>query len=145
LALTMCSVFVVCEIAKADVIDFEQFIGPSTFGAAGNAQHLNINGTQFDGGVILTQATNLPANQTSLYGTARIPGIFTNPTYLNPLTITFATNITNFFLDVYNGLTTNITYQLADNLGNSATFTLAPNLNGGTTQIGFAAAGSVIT
>ena len=34
---------------------------------------------------------------------------------------------------------------VADNLGNSSSFLLAPNLSSGTTQIGFAAAGSVIT
>jgi len=142
--LTICSIFGVCGIAKANVIDFETLTGPSTFAAAGNAQHLNLNGVQFDGGAILDQTVNLPANQTSIYGTGRFQG-FTNPTYQNPLTITFAGNISNFFLDVYNGLQRNITYRLADNLGNAATLTLAPNLGSGATQIGFAAAGSVIT
>jgi hypothetical protein len=132
--------------AKAEVINFDAqgLSGPDIFAAASpSPQHLDIltsiGNVQFDGGVILTNTTFLPANQTSLYGTASF-----GTDLSNPLTITFASNITNFFLDVYNGLTTNIDYKVYDNLGNSAIFTLAPNLNGGTTQIGFAAAGNLV-
>jgi hypothetical protein len=131
--------------AKAEVINFDDqgLSGPSLFvNASPSPQHLDINVTgignvQFDGGVILTATAFLPANQTSLYGTTDLVA----GGMLNPLTITFPSNITNFFLDVYNGLTTDIEYQVSDNMGNSALFTLVPNLNGGTTQIGFAAAG----
>jgi hypothetical protein len=131
---------------KAEVINFDDqgLSGPSTFAVASpSPQHLDIatsiGNVQFDGGVILTNTTNLPANQTSVYGTANFGTALSNP-----LTITFPSNITNFFLDVYNGLTTNIDYSVYDNLGNSATFNLAPNSSSGTTQIGFAAAGDVV-
>src|SRR5262245_27467207 len=96
----------VATTASAAVIDFETFTGPSTFAAAGNAQILNISTSigivTIQGGVILTNATNLPADETSIYGTAGNAaniGITTGTGFLNPITITFPVPITNFFLD----------------------------------------------
>ncbi|SEM47408.1 PEP-CTERM protein-sorting domain-containing protein [Syntrophus gentianae] len=131
------------QVANADVIDFETLTGPSLFAEATPIpQTITIGEATFTGGVILDQTANLPANQTSVYGTI-------SPNYVtgmsNPITITFSSNITNFFLDVYNGQTFATDFILADNAGHSATFNLASNLNGGTTQIGFAAAGNEIT
>lgn len=132
--------------AKAEVINFDDqgLSGPSTFAAASpSPQHLDIStsiGTvQFDGGVILTNATNAPANRTSIYGTADF-----GTSLSNPLKITFPTNITNFFLDVYNGEPFDVDYKVYDNAGHSATFSLVPNLSSGTTQIGFAATGDIV-
>jgi hypothetical protein len=130
------------------VIDFETLpAGPGLFALAGPAQTLQFTNYQgsgidvtFTGGVILTNTANLPADQTNIYGTANF-----GTGLSNPLTVTFSTAITNFFLDVYNGLTTTTSYTVADNVGNTATFALAPNLTGGTTQIGFAATGTVVT
>jgi hypothetical protein len=96
---------------------------------------------RFEGGVILENTANLPANQTALYGT--IQG--SEPTLTNPLTITFENPITNFFLDVYNGNTEDVMYRVSDNAGNSADFTLVPNLSSGNTTIGFAATGTIVT
>ncbi len=134
--------------ASAEVIDFEPPVvpaGPSLFAVAGPAQHLSIptsiGNVQFDGGVILTQTANLPANQSSVYGTAD----FGDPSLSNPLVVTFPAPVTNFFLDVLNGETFNVDYRLADNASNSAVFTLVPNLSSGQTQIGFAATGTVVT
>jgi hypothetical protein len=123
------------------------------FSAAGNAQNLNIStgiGTvNFTGGVILDQVTNLPADETVIYGTAGNAsniGVVPNGTgFTNPLTITFPTTINNLFLDVLNGNTISVTYQLADNNGHSADFTLIPNLSGGVKTIGFPASGTVVT
>jgi hypothetical protein len=133
--------------AKAEVINFDDqgLSGPSTFAAASpSPQHLDIAtsiGTvQFDGGVILTNTTNLPANQTSLYGTADFGSNLSNP-----LTVTFPSNISNFFLDVYNGETFNVDYRVSDNAGHSATFNLVPNLSSGTTQVGFPATGNIVS
>ena len=53
--------------------------------------------------------------------------------FINPLTVTFSQTISNFYLDVYNGLVDDAIYQVSDNNGNSAQFTLASNLAGGTT------------
>jgi hypothetical protein len=142
--------------AQALVIDFDTqgLNGPSLFNSAPTgAQMLSIDiGTYtvtFTGGRVLTQATNMPVNQTSIYGTADFA---LGGGYTNPLSIQFfdiGTNtpkpITNFFLDVLNGNTVNVDYALSDNAGNSALFNLIPNLSGGLKQVGFAAAGDTIT
>lgn len=142
--------------ALALVIDFDTqgLSGPSLFNSAPTgAQALSIDiGTytvKFSGGRILTNATNMPVNHTSIYGTAD----FASGTgYTNPLTIQFfqiGTNtpqqITNFFLDVLNGNTVAVNYSLSDDIGNSKTFNLPTNLNGGLSQVGFAAAGDSVT
>ena len=132
--------------ASAVTIDFETFTGPSLFvNVVTSPQTLNINtgvggNVKVEGGVILTKTANLPADQTSIYGTAS-----SGSGLSNPLTITFDHNINNFFFDVLNGLTTTADFTLMDNLGNSSVFSLAPNLSSGVTTIGFATAGSVIT
>jgi PEP-CTERM motif len=136
--------------AFADVIDFETFTGPSTFSAAGNAQTISVStpigNVQFSGGVILTDATNLPADETSVYGTANnIRGVTTGSGFTDPLTITFPVAIHNFFLDVLNGNTQDVTYEVADNDGHSASFTLIPNLMSGNELVGFAASGTTVT
>jgi hypothetical protein len=150
LGLTVVAALVAASPASAAVIDFETLTGPSLFITAGPMQSidfLNVDGTgvnvNFTGGVILDQTTNLPANQTSLYGTASFDQA--NPPKLDTITVTFSSPVSNFFMDVYNGLTVNIDYQVADNMGNSALFTLPPNLSSGTTLVGFAATGSIIT
>lgn len=131
---------------SATLINFDDqgLTGPSVFASAGPAQTLNIStvdgNVKFQGGVILDNTASLPANQTALYGTA-----FFGTSLSTSLTITFANPIQNFFLDVYNGQTFNVNYTVSDNAGNSSSFLLVPNLNSGTTQVGFAATGSVVT
>ena len=148
--------FVVTAIAaipvQATVINFDSqgLSGPSTYFAAGASRNLMIATADGDvsitGGTVLSQETFLPANATSLYGTAFFgTNVAQAPAYSPTVTLNFANSISNFFLDVYNGQTFNVTYTVADNSGNSRSFLLAPNLNSGTTQIGFAAAGSIIT
>ncbi len=132
--------------ASAVVIDFEGLTGPSLFSAAGPAQHLSIatsiGNVQFDGGVILTATANLPANQSSVYGTAD----FGDASLSNPLVVTFPSPITNFFLDVFNGETFAVKYSVSDNIGNSSGPVNLPSNNAaGQTQIAFAAAGTVVT
>lgn len=130
---------------SATVVDFETFTGPSLFGPP--AQTLNIPTTigtvLISGGLILTQEANLPADQTSVYGTANFEDFVTG--YSNPIRIVFPQPITNFFLDVYNGNTDAIDYTVADNAGHSATFNLPDNFSGGQSLIGFAATGTVVT
>ncbi|MDY6938300.1 MAG: hypothetical protein SWY16_11590 [Cyanobacteriota bacterium] len=133
--------------AFAVTIDFDSqgLFGPSQFSEAGTAQTLDIETSDgnvtLNGGVILTSTTNLPANQTSIYGTAS----FGNSSLSNPLVISFQDSIDNFFLDILNGNTESIVYTVSDNLGNFASFELPPNLVSGQTQIGFPAAGSQVT
>ena len=142
-----------CGITResyAFVIDFETFTGPSTFAAAGNAQTLliptPIGNVTFSGGVILTGATNLPADETSIYGTAGNASninVFPGSGFTNPITISFPTNIDNVFLDLINGNVQSVTYQLADNAGNSSTATVAPNSLSGSELISIPATGTV--
>lgn len=133
--------------AGATVITFDDqgLTGPSRFGDAGGAQTLLLSTADGDvliaGGVVLAATSNLPANQTAVYGTAS----FGDPTYTNPLTITFAAPVSGFFLDVLNGNIGSVDYELADDAGNRAVFTLPPNLSGGQTRVGFAATGTVVT
>jgi len=128
--------------ASADIIDFEQFAGPSTFAAAGPEQTLTVSTFIGDvivtGGVILTGAIDVPADQTSVYGTA-----FSGDGLLNFITLTFPQNINNLFLNLYNGETYPETFTVSDNLGDSTTVTLASNLDGGTSLISFPAADSL--
>jgi hypothetical protein len=94
----------------------------------------------FNFGVILDQTTNLPADQTALYGTASfVPGMS------NPLVITFSQPVQNFFMNLYNGQVSDATYNVSDNNGNSQNFTLPPNLSGGQSLVGIAATGTIIT
>lgn len=154
------ALLLVCSGALfAQTIDFEaqcpsgpQSTGPcsSLFRNAGNEQTLSIAtaiGTvTVQGGVLLDATTNLPADGTAVYGTATasiVPNVGTGLT--NPLTITFPSNIHNFYLTVLNGLQSSANYTVADNVGNSATFTLIPNLSSGTSVIGFPASGNVVT
>ena len=136
---------ILSSAARADVVDFQDQVGPSNFNqVVTSPQTLVYNfgslSATFTGGVILTNTSNLPANQTSLYGAADF-----GTGLSNPLTITFSSAVTNVFFDLYNGLTTNIDYLISDNASHSATFNLAPNLSSGTTLVGFAATGTVIT
>jgi hypothetical protein len=138
------------QSAYATGVDFEDLSGPSTFAdvAAPGAQTITEGIATFSGGVILTSATNLPADETTIYGTADFANTqspnFTNPVS-NPLTVTFTSPVSNFFLDVLNGNTVNVDYTVADNAGHSQTFNLAPNTNSGVSTIGFAATGTIIT
>jgi hypothetical protein len=130
--------------ANAVVINFDDqgLTGSSFFSSSPQTIPITIGGVTvtFSGGKILTNTSNLPANQTSIYGTASFVNGLTNPIVVN-----FSQPINNFFLDVLNGNTQALDYTVADNNGNSSTFNLAPNTSSGQTQIGFAATGNQVT
>jgi hypothetical protein len=136
--------------ARAVTIDFEDLTGPTLFPLAPpqHLTYLNAGGSgvdvAIDGGVILDQAFDVPANQTSIYGTQCF-GQCDTPILSNPLTVGFSQPIDNFFLDVYNGWIVPVTYRVSDNSGNSAQFLLPPSLAGGHTLIGVAATGTLVT
>jgi len=133
--------------ASADIITFDDqgLTGPSLF-ALTVQKDITVTSpgglmVQFKGGTILTNTANLPADQTSVYGTAGFAGV----NYKNPLTIVFAQPVTNFIADVFNGSTITATFMVSDNVGNSSTFTLPNNLAGGEHVVFFAAAGTQVT
>jgi hypothetical protein len=139
-------------VLHAGTINFEDRTGPISFPQNPVMQTLvysNIGGSGISatltGGFVLKNTFNLPADESTVYGTAFGAATGINAGLSNPLTVTFSQNITGFSLDLYNGLNSNVQYVVSDNLGNSLTSTLSPNLSSGNSRIGFAAAGDVVT
>lgn len=122
----------------ASLINFDDqgLTGPCCFAfASPSPQTLNLTvdgvTATFTGGVILDNTSALPANQTALYGTA-----YFGTGLSNPLTVTFSSAVHNLVFDVLNGLTTTQSFVVTDNLGNTSSFSLPPNLSLGATTIG---------
>ncbi len=65
--------------------------------------------------------------------------------YQNPITITFPSPVTNFYMTLLNGQTYTETYTVADNAGHSSSFSVPANTSSGIQGIGFTSAGTVIT
>ncbi|MBX3636766.1 MAG: hypothetical protein KF683_15450 [Rubrivivax sp.] len=132
--------------ATASFINFDDqgLVGPSTFAdASPSPQTIDITQgavtATFTGGVILTQTTNLPANQTSIYGTASF-----GTGLSNPLTISFSQPVTNLILDVLNGDTVVADFEVSDGV-DTQIFSLAPNLSSGAATIGLLSTASNYT
>jgi hypothetical protein len=128
--------------AFATDVDFEGFSGPTLFsGATPAPQTIVTDGATFTGGVILTAATNLPADETSLYGTADFSSGLSNP-----ITVTDPDGFNNFFFDLLNGETAPQSFVVADNAGHSQEFDNIPaNTDSGFALVGFASTGTVVT
>ncbi|MEM9839792.1 MAG: VPLPA-CTERM sorting domain-containing protein [Pseudomonadota bacterium] len=136
---------ILASAANASLLNFDDqgLVGPSLFSSASPVTVVEIiDGVEItvEGGTILTATSNLPANQTSIYGTASF-----FPGGQNPVTISFDQPINNFFLEVLNGATTDVQYTVEDDMGNSRVFTLPPNTNSGAAIIGIATVGTQIT
>jgi hypothetical protein len=141
IALTGCmgAVLPVC----AEVIDFEsQPAGPSLYSSASPIpQTVITDGTTFTGGVILTATENLPADQTTLYGTTGFVSGMSNP-----LVISNPNGFDNFFFSLVNGNRDPQSYRISDNAGHSAEFDNVPdNLDSGAVVVGFASTGTQVT
>lgn len=143
--LVIASMTMAIGTAEASVINFDDqgLTGPSVF-ASTTPQDVNIlvgtTSVNITGGTILDNTAFLPGNTTAVYGTANF-----FPGGLNPLVITFSDAITNFFLDVYNGNTTDVEYVVSDNAGNSTSIVLPSNSSGGFATVGFAATGTIVS
>lgn len=127
---------------KADVIDFDTLTGPDLFGLTTpqTLTFLTSSGTlTITGGTILTNATNFPADPSSVYGTTNCCG------YSNTITLTFTSAINNFFMDLFNGQIFTDTFTVSDNLGNSQSFTIPPNTSSGVALVSFPTVGSTIS
>jgi hypothetical protein len=105
-------------------IDFEQFSGPSFFN--GVQPPLKVSVATFSGGQLLRATSALPANQSTVYGTA----IFC-PGCLPTITIDFDQGVSNFSAFVMNGQTFAVTYTVQDDRGAQQTATLFANFNSG--------------
>ena len=121
--------------ATPTTITFDSLTGPSTFCAP--AAPVTIDDVTVSGGAIMTAVTNLPADQTTVYGTAACPG------YSSTITLTFATPVSDVSVDVINGEGATVSYTVADNAGGTVTQTLLPNFSSGSAT--FTLTGSGIT
>lgn len=129
----------------------------SLFCGAGNAGDVTVVAGGYkvvlSGGVALgPNISFLPADPGILYGTSDFANGCGQSGYTNPITVSFfdavtnaPKNVTNFFIDLFNGNTVPVDYTLADNLSNSASFVIASNAASGVHTFGFAAAGDVMT
>lgn len=148
LAMYLVAAALVCLVsglsAKADIINFEdQPAGPSVFGASPpeTLTYITSSGPlTITGGTILTKTTFLPADQTNVYGTASF-----GPGLSNTITLAFTSPINNFFFDLLNGLLTTQNYTVSDNIGNSQTFSIVPNLSLGLQFVTFPTVGQTVT
>ena len=86
---------------------------------------LTIGIVTFSGGVLMDEVANLPANQTTVCGAFNCPG------YAPAITITFASPVRDFSVDVYNGDIVNVSYTVASGSGGSVTKSLAANFFSG--------------
>ena len=105
-------------------IDFEDFSGPSVFDIADPP--LKVLSATFSGGELLTNATFLPADPTSAYGTAFFCA-GCSPT----ITIDFSQKVSNFSVFLMNGEVFNVTYTVEDDQGGQKVITLAANFDAG--------------
>lgn len=109
-------------------INFENVSGPSVFGSA--SPPLTINGATFSGGQVLTNATYLPADPTSVYGTS-----YFCTGCSDTITIDFTNKASNFSMLLLNGLDYTVTYTVEDDQGGQQQFTLVANDSSGSATV----------
>jgi hypothetical protein len=108
--------------ASATVIDFEAQAANRGGNLTGIPDSpLTIGIATFTGGELRFGLINLPADETGVYVSE---GLFGSGE-TNPLVITFATPVSDFSVLVANGDAQNQTYTVSDELGDSASVTLA--------------------
>ena len=158
---TVCLFALTGSAAHATIINLQAAGVQGTgqlFSTAGDAKTLTITAGGYD--VVLSGGTPLgpgisflPASDSILYGTndnstASASEIgYTNPlsiAFFNPGTLTPA-NVTNFFVDLYNGNTVPVDYTIASNVGGAETFSIGSNFSGGQHTFGLASGGSLFT
>jgi pimeloyl-ACP methyl ester carboxylesterase len=111
-------------LAQTQTIDFEDQSGPSRFSTANPP--LQILSATFSGGQILTHATKLLVDPTTVYGTASFC------TGCSPvITIQFNSLVSSVNLLLMNGEPSVVSCTVEDNQGNSQTITLPPYLLSG--------------
>jgi hypothetical protein len=108
-------------------IDFEEYGGSTLFATTQTVRNCIAT---ISGGELLSQATNLPVNQTVVYGTAA------NCSGCQPtITIDFDVPVSNFSLFLMNGDKKPRSYLIKDDLGAQQMVTLAPNFQSGATTV----------
>src|SRR4051794_40340665 len=110
-AAALTSASAVGATAATTTIDFDSLTGPSRFCPPAASPPLTIGAATFTGGAILSAVEGLPANQSTVYGTASGCADLACP-----ITITFATPVDSFSVDVLNGALEPVSYTVTDNL-----------------------------
>jgi hypothetical protein len=110
--------------AAPTTIDFEAMTGPSFFDTVDPPVTIGV--ATFSGGEVMTAVSNLPANQTTVYGTASFcagcaPSI----------SITFSRPVSNVSMQVLNGEATMVSYTVGTDRGGNETKSLVPNFQSG--------------
>lgn len=117
-------------MAAEEIVDFEQFPGGSYFTevqppiTAGNAT--------FSGGQVLSGASFMPANRTKLYGTADFCLGCSSQ-----IRIDFEAPVSQLRFQIFNGMTTTISYTTTADTGEVHAFTLPSNAQGGYANVRF--------
>jgi hypothetical protein len=132
----------------------------SLFCSAGPAENISVTAGGYT--VVLSGGTplgpgisNLPATASIAYGTVSNNGFIGCSNlvgYTDPITLKFyqagtttPENVSNFFINLYNGFTSTATYTLEDNLGHGEVFNIGANTASGQQTFGFASAGNSFT
>jgi len=120
---------------NAALINFDDqaLFGPPWYAATTvRPQHLDVGGVQFDGGVILTNV-GLPTNSSSVYATSdQVDSL------LNPVTISFSTAVSSYYLNLFNGVGKDIVYRVSDDAGHAVDVPLTSySASGGYATVGF--------
>lgn len=106
------------------VINFDQFSASSFFQSI--QPPLTVGVATFSGGQLLNATTFLPADPTTVYGTA-----FFCAGCLPTITIDFSQPVSDFSMLVLNGQTFTVVYTVQDNVGGMSTITLVANFLSG--------------
>ena len=113
--------------SESVTVDFESLTGPSVFGPADAP--VVLGGMAISGGKILTATTNLPANQTTVYGTADFCSGCDRA-----LLAEFAKPVDELAFDLLNGLIVDVEYSVITDYG-TETHTLRPNWDSGMVRV----------
>ncbi|HEV2233473.1 MAG TPA: hypothetical protein VGV68_08740 [Terriglobia bacterium] len=106
------------------VINFDQFSASSFFQSV--QPPLTVGVATFSGGQLLNATSSLPADPTTVYGTA-----FFCAGCLPTITIDFSQAVSNLSLLVLNGQTFTVVYKIQDNVGDTSTIMLVANFLSG--------------
>jgi hypothetical protein len=110
---------------SSTLIDFEQFTGSSSF-FTGAQSPLTVGIATISGGQTLSAATYLPADASTVYGTASFCA-----GCAPVITIAFAHKVSNVSFFLFNGEPFTVTYTVEDDQGDSQTVSLQANFNSG--------------
>ena len=111
-------------LCQSQTINFAEYSGPSIFSAVDPP--LQVGPATLSGGQILTDATNAPADEGTIYGTANFCS-----GCLPTITVDFSVPVSQLSMFLINGETFTVTYTVVDNQGGSQTITLVANFNSG--------------